>query len=306
MSSREERPLIFDIHRFAIDDGPGIRTTVFLKGCPLGCVWCQNPESIESGPEIAFYRHLCIGCGDCRKVCPEGAIHPENAERINTDKCIKCGKCADVCPTTALKTIGIYYPIPKIVGILLGDSIFYQTSQGGVTFSGGEPTLFMDYLEKVMKALKDKDIHIAIQTCGIFDISEFKKRLLKYINLIFYDIKFIDPELHKKYTGKGNKIILQNFIDLIRKPNITIIPRVPLVPKITATQKNLLEIARFLREVGCTKYFLLPYNPGGISKSISIKKPMHPEISQEMMEHEEENYLRRIFYMEFTKHATPY
>ncbi|MGA1840307.1 MAG: glycyl-radical enzyme activating protein [bacterium] len=308
MSNSEEQPLIFDIHRFAIDDGPGIRTTVFLKGCTLGCVWCQNPESIESGPEIAFYRNLCIGgvCDDCLKVCPRGAISPENAERINSDKCGKCGKCVDICPSTALKTIGKYYSVPEITEVLLGDAFFYKTSRGGVTFSGGEPTLYMDYLERIMKALKEKDIHIAIQTCGVFGISEFKERLLKYIDLIFYDIKLFDPGLHKRYTGRDNKIILENFIDLIKEPGINIIPRVPLVPEITATRKNLLEIARFLRDVGCTSCFLLPYNPGGIAKGISIRRPVHPEVSKEMMGFEEEESLKKFFHNELTGQGPPY
>jgi pyruvate formate lyase activating enzyme len=291
----QRKPLIFDIHHFALDDGPGIRSTVFMKGCPLSCLWCHNPESMKSGREIAFYPQLCINCGDCKTVCPEGAISLEQADRIIRDRCTVCGKCAEECPTTALKIVGKHYSVSNLIEILLSDHIFYETSKGGVTFSGGEPTLYMDYVGEVMKGLKANNVHIAIETSGMFNLDEFKTKLLPYINLIYYDIKLYDSRKHEKYTGKSNKQILSNLTDLVKEPDVRIIPRLPLVPKITATTDNLTQIARFLKSAGITTCELLPYNPGGIAKRIAIGKDIHPDIPRTMMGIEEEKKLGEIF-----------
>ena len=289
------KPLIFDIHHFALDDGPGIRTTVFMKGCPLSCIWCHNPESMKSCREIAFYPQLCINCGDCKTVCPEGAISLEQADRIIRDRCTACGKCAEECPTTALKIVGKHYSVSNLIEILLSDHIFYETSKGGVTFSGGEPTLYMDYVGEVMKELKANNVHIAIETSGMFNLGEFRTKLLPYINLIYYDIKLYDPCKHEQYTGKSNKQILSNLADLVKEPNVRIIPRLPLVPKITATNDNLTQIARFLKSAGITTYEFLPYNPGGIAKRIAIGKNIPPDIPRNMMRIEEEKKFEKIF-----------
>ncbi|MBW2644875.1 MAG: glycyl-radical enzyme activating protein [Deltaproteobacteria bacterium] len=307
MSKDEKLPLIFDIHHFALDDGPGIRTTVFLKGCPLSCLWCHNPESMKSSPEIAFYSQLCIesveklpvfqssriNCGDCKAVCPEDAISFEKTGSIIRDRCTACGKCAEECPTTALKIVGKYYSVSDLIEILLSDHIFYETSKGGVTFSGGEPTLYMDYVGEVMKGLKAKNIHIAIETSGMFNLAEFKTKLLPYIDLIFYDLKLYDPHKHEEYTGKSNKQILSNLADLVKESSVRIIPRLPLVPKITATTDNLTQIARFLKGAGITTCELLPYNPGGIAKRMAIGKNVPSDIPRTMMGIEEENEIKR-------------
>jgi pyruvate formate lyase activating enzyme len=302
MIKNEGRPLIFDIKHFALDDGPGIRTTVFLKGCPLACQWCHNPESIDSNCEIAFYPHLCINCGDCQKACSEDAICLESADRIDREKCTRCKNCADGCPTTALKSIGKYYSVAELVEILKSDHIFYETSNGGVTFSGGEPTLYMDYVGEVMKELKNDNIHIAIQTSGMFDMSEFKAKLLHYVDLIFYDIKFIDPVQHKKYTNRSNSQILNNFLELVRNPNVQVIPRVPLIPEITTVTENLLDIADFLTKAGCTNYQLLPYNSGGIEKRCYTGKPITSSIINITSTIKIEEEWRKIF----ADHFLPY
>jgi len=291
----QHKPLIFDIHHFALDDGPGIRSTVFMKGCPLSCLWCHNPESMKSGREIAFYPQLCINCGDCKTVCPEDAISLEQADRIIRDRCTACGDCAEECPTTALKIVGKHYSVSDLIEILLSDHIFYETSKGGVTFSGGEPTLYMDYVGEVMKELKANNVHIAIETSGMFNLGEFKTKLLPYINLIYYDIKLYDPRKHEQYTGKSNKQILSNLADLVKESSVKIIPRLPLVPKITATTDNLTHIARFLKSAGITTYELLPYNPGGITKRIAIGKEIPPDIPRTMMRIEEEKKFGEIF-----------
>ena len=283
------RSLVFDIRHFALDDGPGIRTTVFLKGCPLSCIWCHNPESLSPKEEIAFYPALCINCGDCEKVCTENAAQMNHPGRIIREKCIACGVCAEKCPSTALKIVGKYYPVNKLVEELMKDRIFYETASGGITFSGGEPALHMNYLSEVMRKLKEYNIPIAIQTSGEFDIKEFREKLLPSINLIFYDIKLFDSQKHREYTGVGNEQILDNFVSLANDRNITIIPRIPLIPRITATEENLRQIADFIRSVGCASYELLPYNPGGIAKMQAMGKstPQWPPIAMMRAEEEE-------------------
>jgi pyruvate formate lyase activating enzyme len=264
------RPLIFNLRHFALDDGPGVRTTVFLKGCPLSCVWCHNPESIKSGPEVSFHANLCIACGDCEKTCPESAIDIENVSRIVRARCTACGKCVEACPTTALKSVGTYYSVDSLIERLLDDHAFYETSSGGVTFSGGEPTLHMDYVSEVMKGLKARGIHLAIQTSGMFNLHEFEKKLLPYIDLVFYDIKLFDPEKHKAFVGRGTDRILDNFTALAQRTEVEIIPRVPLVPDITATSDNLARIDNFLEGKRCGECKFLAYNSGGASKRVTL------------------------------------
>lgn len=288
-------PLIFDIKRFALDDGPGIRTTVFFKGCPLACQWCHNPESISLSQEIAFYPKKCINCGDCQSVCPENAIEMGRPERIDRSKCSLCNRCIDICPSTALKSIGKYFAVTELVRALMKDNIFFDTSNGGVTFSGGEPLFFIDYLEKVIKKIKKENIHIAIQTAGLFDIKEFKSKILSSIDLIYFDIKFIDPVLHKKYTGRNNSQILENFLELVSNTNVQIIPRVPLIPGITTGANNLIAIANFLKRAGCTEYQLLPFNSVGRSKDYYTGKPSPLNSIDIISEYKRENEWRRTF-----------
>ncbi|NTW07153.1 MAG: glycyl-radical enzyme activating protein [Syntrophaceae bacterium] len=288
-------PLISDIHRFALDDGPGIRTTVFLKGCPLACPWCHNPEAVSPEAEIAYHAEKCIHCGDCALACKTGAISMETLERIDRTKCNSCGKCADICPTLALKIIGVYYPPHQLVEELLRDRVFYETSGGGVTFSGGEPTRHMDYLSAVMKLLKQNGISIAIQTAGFFDLDEFTDKLLPYLDLIFYDIKFIDAGKHKKWTGVDNKIILANFLELTKKNKDLIIPRVPLIPGITATKDNLIRIADFIRAAGYDRYQLLDYNSAGQAKRSYLGKAVPDAVKSLRWEEKAHEQYRRIF-----------
>jgi len=289
------QPLIFDIRHLALDDGPGLRTTVFFKGCPLSCAWCHNPESMESRQEVAFYAHLCLGCGECQSVCPEGAICLGRSDRIDRQICTGCGKCAHECPTNALKVIGRHYPLPELLAILEGDSLFYETSQGGVTLSGGEPTLFMDYVESLAIGLKEHNTHLALQTCGFFEMREFKEKLLPYLDLIFYDLKIFDPGEHRKYTGRRNERILQNFLELRKTSSAKVIPRVPLIRRITATPENLAGIAGFLNKAGCSTCTFLPYNPAGSGKRRALGKRAAPDLPDRMMGAEEEDGWRRLF-----------
>lgn len=270
---KDQQPLIFDVKRHALLDGPGIRTTIFFKGCPLCCVWCQNPESIEPGLEIGFYPSDCIQCGDCVQACPTGAAQIDLPGRIDRAICKRCGACAEVCPGRGLRQIGRFYEIDELLDIVLRDKMYYQTSGGGVTLSGGEPTIHIDYTSQLLQKLKSNGIHTAIETCGVFGWGQFNAKILGWLDLVLFDIKLADPELHFKYTGKRNDVILENLTRLVQKRPDDVIPRIPLIPGITTSPSNLQEISSILRQMGVRRCWLLPYNPLGFSKRETIGKP---------------------------------
>lgn len=289
------KALISAIQHYSLNDGPGIRTTVFLKGCPLSCLWCHNPEAISPEPEMSFQADKCVLCGDCVRACRFDAVSLTAVERIDRTKCNACGNCADVCPSLALQRIGKYIKPGKLVDELLRDRIFYQTSNGGVTFSGGEPTLHADYLSEVMKRLKENKVHIAVETSGVFNLKAFVNKLLPYLDLIFYDLKFIDSRKHERWTGKGNAIILSNFLDLTRQNKDKIIPRIPLVPGITVKKNNLLQIADFIQAAGYDLYELLPYNSAGAAKRLLLGKPVPDKVKNLYWKEKNDEECQAIF-----------
>ncbi len=205
-----ELPLVIDIKRYSFEDGPGIRSVVFFKGCPLRCIFCHNPEAQKPGPEIAFSKAQCIECGACEQACPLGAVGLEFPGRVHRDRCDRCGKCAEVCPTDALKLIGTHYSVESLTEVLLRDFEYYRYSGGGVTLSGGECTIFPEYLEALLQSLKAKGIHIVMETSGYFNYRSFRQKIYPYLDLIYYDIKLADNEAHKRYCGRPNEIILRN------------------------------------------------------------------------------------------------
>jgi len=288
-------PLIFNIHRLATEDGPGLRSTVFFKGCSLSCDWCHNPEAKSAEPEVAFFPELCLGCGNCAAVCTEDAVVFGENDRLNRSRCSGCGRCADACPATALRLVGRQYPVPELVELLLRDKIYYRVSGGGITLSGGEPTLYPDYLEEVLEVLRRQGIHTIIQTCGHFAANTFIHRILPLVDLIHFDLKLSEEKEHARYTGKDNSLIWENFRNLSKRAQDKIRPRIPLIPGRTATRKNLLDLAGFLRELGYKHCDLLPYNPGGLGKGRRLGRQVPTDLPESFSEKKEEQELRDLF-----------
>ena len=279
-------PLIFDVRRGSTEDGPGIRTAVFFKGCNLGCAWCHNPESIDPGEEIGFFAQHCIACGDCEKVCPEAACRVDNPGRIERRLCTRCGACADACPAKALRRIGRSYPVEELMELLLMDAPFYHASRGGVTLSGGEPTLCMEYAGDILQRLQEHAVHTAIETNGFFAWDEFRETILPYVDLVMMDVKVIDPLKHPAFTGASNaahELIIENLRRLAGEYRSRLLARVPLIPGFTAETGNLEGIAALLRSLGLERYALLPYNPTWFHKAAAIGRSTDPRLSTRML-----------------------
>ena len=287
-------PLIVDIKRQSLEDGPGIRSVVFFKGCPLRCTFCHNPETQDPQIEIAFSERDCIMCGGCKEACPKDAIDPGIPGHIYRDRCDRCGECVSVCPGNGLRKIGSYYEAEALAEILLRDIAFYHHSGGGVTLSGGESTLYPDYLESLLKPLKTEGIHIALETSGYFNYDIFKEKILLYVDLIYYDIKIADSEWHSQITGRTNDKIFGNLRQLLKEKDVEVIPRIPIIPGITATHENLLEIARSLYETGADKVLLLPYNPMGMEMYTKLGR-QKPALPERFMRPDEEKEVYEMF-----------
>lgn len=293
MSAEFKRPLIVEIKRGCVHDGPGIRTVVFFKGCPLRCIFCHSPETQNPGPELAFSRRDCIECGRCVQACPEGAIDLNNPLRIDREKCNLCGECVKVCPGSALRMVGTYYEPSALVELLLRDIAFYKHSGGGVTLSGGECLLFPEYLEAVLQPLKARGVHTLIETAGGFDYEVVRRHVLPYTDIIYYDIKFADAEDYERFTGHAPARILENFKRLLSEPGISVLPRVPLIPGVTATRPNLEGIIRWLYQAGAKRIAFLPYNPMGLQMHELLGRPK-PSLPERFMTPEEEASLHQM------------
>lgn len=287
--------LIGEIGRYAVHDGPGIRTTVFFKGCPLRCPWCHNPEFIADRPEIAFFPDRCIGCGECRDLCPEAALEVDKIVRINRSRCSGCGLCAGSCPTKALELVGRRYDVEELTSILLRDRLFYQTSGGGVTLSGGEPTAQLAFCGELLQRLHREGIHTAMETNGLFVWDEFQTACLPHLDLILFDIKIADAARHRHITGIGNEVILANLQRLLALRADDVIARIPLIAGFTADNENIPCIAALLKELKVRRCSLLPYHPYGLTKAEKIGGRQVSSLSQKIMDNRTLSGWQRFF-----------
>lgn len=256
--------LVFDIQRYSIHDGPGIRTIVFLKGCPLSCKWCSNPESQSLKPVIMYQSMNCIHCGRCIKACKKGAISPNNEHYINREICTACGECVNVCPASALTLKGTEMTVEQVIKELMKDATNYRRSGGGITLSGGEPLVQYEFSKEILKASKAQGWNTAIETTGCAGDAAIEE-VIPYVDLALMDIKNINSDIHKKYTGVSNEIILKNAKKI---SNITkMVVRVPVIPNFNYDEKNILDICNFAKTLNnINTIHLLPYHNYGENK----------------------------------------
>ncbi len=264
--------LVFNIERYAVHDGPGIRTIIFLCGCPLRCLWCQNPEGMELKLQLAFFSDKCTGCMECLSVCSNKAIEQINGKiAMNWDKCKRCLKCAEVCPYEARVVLTKLITAKEVVKEVIKDQPFYLRSNGGVTLSGGDPLTQVGFSTEILRLCKEKKIHTAIETSGFTDWDDFAK-ILKYTDFIFFDIKHMDSGSHKYGTGVSNKKILKN-LKKISELDKTIVIRVPIIPDFNDSKENITQTAQFVKQLKSIKKIeLLAYHKLGVIKYKRIGK----------------------------------
>lgn len=287
LSLAKARGIVFDIQRYSLHDGPGLRTNVFLKGCGLSCRWCSNPEAKLHQPEIAFFQRTCFLCLDCIPVCSQAAILVNDGQ-ITWDRsvCNQCGRCAEVCLAHAFSLIGREMTAGAVVAEVLRDSAFY-TGQGGMTLTGGEPTLQPEFAQAVLTLAKYEGLHTAIETCGAVRWENIS-RLLPQLDLVLFDLKHTDPEVHRQFTGASNALILDN-LRRTAQSGASLIVRVPLIPGFNADRNTLTNIAEFIQSlVVVREVHVLAYHTLGRAKYRALDIPFelehYPPMTQEEAE----------------------
>jgi pyruvate formate lyase activating enzyme len=265
--------LIFDVQRFSVHDGPGLRTTVFFKGCPLRCRWCQNPESLAARPELAHWADRCRKCGACRDACPRDAIGKRGAH-VNRERCDACGACVAVCPGEALRVAGRSVAVADLVREAVRDRPFFEASGGGVTLSGGEPTLQMGFMADVARGLRQERVSVGLQTCGLFRWEAFEPHL-DLFDFVHFDLKIMDPSRHREATGAENRAVLENAAALLERA-APVLFRMPIVPGHTDGDPNLRAVAAFLRGLGVQRITLLRYHAMGEAKLGRLGSALEP------------------------------
>jgi pyruvate formate lyase activating enzyme len=254
-----ERGIVFDVQRFSIHDGPGIRTVVFLKGCAMNCAWCQNPEAVRPLPELAYYADRCLaGCSECVPACPERALRPDRAARVDWARCTVCGECIDVCPANALVRVGRSVSAPELLAEVLRDRQFFDVSGGGLTLSGGEPLVQPRFLNTFLPLAKGAGLHVALETAGYYPFSALES-LLPFVDLVLFDIKVIDSEEHARWTGRDNRLVHDNLRALVAR-TVALEIRLPVVPGVNTESDHVAATAAFLCQLGVPRLTLLPYN----------------------------------------------
>lgn len=242
-----QRALVLNVERMSTEDGPGIRTTVFVKGCSLACRWCHNPESISPRPQVVWSEWKCIGCRTCVSVCPEGAIADRGAGGIHTDRdrCQACGTCVEACPSTARERLGVERDAAEVAAEVAKDRAYFEPSGGGVTVSGGEPAMRAPFVEELLARCRELGLHTALDTCGMC-AEAVLLGMARHADLVLYDLKLIDPARHEELTGHRNERILANLEALVGASPATVWIRTPLVPGATAGEDNVAGIGRFI------------------------------------------------------------
>ena len=264
---------IFAIKRYALHDGPDLRVTVFLKGCPLSCLWCHNPEGIAPAPAMLIVPGKCIGCGECLEACPEGALStlPHGMSRDQA-ACTACGVCAEVCPALAHEAVGRKWTVPEVMAEIEKETPFFAANQGGVTFSGGEPLAQPDFLEAMLMACKDQELHLAVDTSG-FASAETVSRVARHTDLFLFDIKHMDPIAHRRLTGVDNALILSN-LRLLAQSGAQVALRLPLIPGLNDDEANIRSTGLLAASLpGIRSIDVLPYHASARGKYAKLGLP---------------------------------
>ena len=259
--------LTFDIHRFSLNDGPGIRTTVFLKGCYLKCEWCHNPESQSFKPQLSFNSEKCLHCFECVKVCPNNAHKIKDEKHfVDWNSCDLEGKCVEVCPSGALKIIGANTDVDFIISEVMNDKKYYDKTGGGITISGGEPMAQFEFTKELLVEAKNNGLHTVLDTCGYGEQNNYKE-VFPYVDLFLFDYKLAEDELHKQYTGVSNKAILDH-LDFLYNNGTSIVLRCPLIPGINDNEVHLKGIKEIIRKYPLLKSVeIMPYHNMGRDKA---------------------------------------
>lgn len=269
--------VITNIQGYSIHDGPGIRTVVFIKGCPLSCKWCANPENLKPMYEVGWLENLCKHCGRCAKKCSVGAIVPDETRRIDRVKCTNCGDCVSACFYDALVGYGEEKSSEEVFAKVRRDKMFYETSGGGVTVSGGEPLTRSEFVAELFEMCHKDDIATCVETCGCVP-KENMERVLPHTDLFYFDLKIMDPVLHQQYTGMGNELILDNARYLAAE-GANILFRQPIIPTVNNTEENVRATAEFIRSLGREDIAiqLMPYHRMGSAKYAALERPYELE-----------------------------
>jgi len=267
----QTKGLVFDIRRYSLHDGPGIRTTVFFKGCPLSCWWCHNPEGRSPNPNLMFFSDRCLQCRECVGVCPHNAIVEINGSLQTSSRCEACGSCASVCPANARQLVGRWMTVAEVIQQIEKDLVFYDESFGGVTFSGGEPLYQPAFLLSLLDACAERRLHTVVETCGYAN-REFLLNLGEKVDVFFYDLKILDSAKHRKYVGVPNDEIVGNLEALARQGN-SVVVRIPVIPGINDDPGEIEGMARLLKRSQLHNVHLLPYHRAGTGKYARLHMP---------------------------------